>query len=298
MAGTDDHDFGAFLQGIDADISTPTCWPSLTEDRLCQVIGNAILLYADLTAEEMIPSIVRMYAYVVGRVPAERRLLLLNNVALRFSNDEQVPDDKTRHRVDALLPFMAHDPDPRIVSTATLDFAVLRGRTDAPWLGVSQAFSMVNGNVRNPSAILMGLISLGDRRLSPMILQSVLSGDVHLAQEAAKFRPQYVFAAMVELCCDWLEALADGPAELDPGGITFGHVAAALHRLGGLAERMGVADISRCFPPAAPHLGAIEHSRWNRAEYAQQLQSRLRRLADRESAPRIIPEVMMAWGIS
>ena len=196
MSVTPDDDEWKVVRELDADLSDPERWLSLSNDRLCQVIGTAILMYGDLTAEELIPKIERMYPYLVERVPPEQRMLLMRNVISRFSSDEKVPDDATRHRVDAILPFMVREPHPHIASAATMEFCVLRGTTDFPWLGVNQAFGMFEHKgqrgVQNPAAILMGLISLGDRRLSPRILSLLTSADVDVAQEVAKLQTQQV----------------------------------------------------------------------------------------------------------
>jgi hypothetical protein len=299
MTASDQTDSEEFMRGIDDDISDPARWPGLSEDRLCQVIGHAILAYGQFTAEELVPFISRMYPYVAENVSAKRRYQLLQNVTHRFSNEQLVPDDETRHRVDALLPFIAHDPDPRIVSTATLDFALLRASTTHPWLGVSQAFSMFKSpNVTNPPAILQGLIVLGDRRLSPDILELLTTSEMKIVQEVSKFQTQWVFAATVDLCCDWLEAVANGPPDRDPGGSVFGHVAAAIYRLGTRSKESGVSDISRVFPPPGPDEAVVLHGRWTQAEYAPIIGPRLMKLAEEESAPRILPDVLNEWGVT
>ncbi len=287
-----------FIRSLEADLANPGLWPSLSEERICQVIGNAILVYAEFTAEGLIPLVMRMYPYFAERVSAAKRFAVLQNITHRFSNDESVPDDATRQRVDALLPFIANDPDTTIVSTATLDFALLRGRVSNPWIGVDQAFSMFEGGrVKNQPAILIGLVALGDRRLSARILELLKASAPDVAQAVSKFNPSFVFAATVELVCDWLEWLLDASAEQDPRGSTLGHVAASLHRLATLAEDTGVLDISRCFPPASPTESAVENGRWTRAEYARALAPRLQALAVVEREPRILPEVMSAWGL-
>lgn len=301
MIHTMAHSGGAdpmdFIRDIGADISDPSRWPSLSEDRLCHVIGHAILLYAHCTAEELVPYVIRMYPYLVERVPPERRYILLHNITSRFSTEDVVPDDTNRHCVDALLPFIVHDPDPRIVYTATLDFAILRASTTAPWLGVNQAFSMFeDGKVANRPAILRGLIVLGDRRLSPRILSLLTTTDVDVVQEISKFRTQWVFAATVELCCDWLAAVGSGLRDRDPGGSVYGHVAAALYRLGTRAGETGVSDVSRVFPPPAPHEAALSHEQWTQAEYAEVIGPRMQQLARDETAPRIMPSVLAEWG--
>ena len=301
MSVTPDDDERKVVRELDADLSDPERWLSLSNDRLCQVIGTAILMYGDLKAEELIPKIERMYPYFVERVPPERRMLLMRNVISRFSSDEKVPDDATRHRVDAILPFMVREPHPHIASAATMEFCVLRGTTDFPWLGVNQAFGMFEhkgqGGVQNPAAILMGLISLGDRRLSPRILSLLTLADVDVAQEVAKLQTQQVLAAVVDLCCDWLEAVQSGPASGDPGGGTFGCVAAAIFRQGARAEETGVAEISMCFPPPTPEDWSVLHQHYTRAEYAKVVGPRLQSLAEREGGPRILPQTMGAWGV-
>jgi len=298
MGGTDDIDPMEFMRRIDADISDPARWPALSEDRLCQVIGYTILAYAEFRMEQLIPLVIRMYPYLVERVPAERRFTLLQNITNRFSNADMVPDDGIRHQVDALLPFIVHDPDTTIVSTATLDFAVLRGTTAQPGIGFEQALGMFEvGTVENQPAILIGLIALGDRRFSDRILDLLETAPPELAQAVSRFNCSFVFAATVDLVCDWLRALLRASPEQDPGASTFGHVAAALHRLGTKAETTGVRDISRCFPPTSPTASSTEHGRWTRAAYARLLGPRLQALAEEERAPRILPDVMHAWGL-
>ena len=153
------------------------------------------------------------------------------------------------------------------------------------------------GGAQNSAAILMGLISLGDRRLTSGILSMLASADPEVAQEVSKVNTQYVMAAMVDLCCDWLDAVQNGPVSGDPKGATFGHVAAAIYRLGTQAEETGVTEISRCFPPQSPDDWAVAHQRWTRAEYARVVGPRLQSLAEREREPRILPRVMDAWGV-
>jgi len=154
-----------------------------------------------------------------------------------------------------------------------------------------------DGGVQNRAAILIGLIVLGDRRLSQRIFSLLESSPPDLAQAVSKMNCSFVFAATVDLVCDWLLCLMQASPEQDPGASTFGHVASFLYRLGMRADETGVVDISRCFPPTSPIDTAVQHGRWNRAEYARLLGPSLQALAEQESEPRILPDVLKAWGL-
>jgi hypothetical protein len=293
-----DEEFRDFLSALDADLSSPDRWPALSADQLCHVLGSAILTYAAFTLEEMIPKIIRMYRYVVEHVPAERRFTLMRNITARFADADKVPSDAHRRIVDALLPFITHDPAPTVVAAATLDYAVFRGSAENPWNGVYQAFQMFEkGDVANRPAVVHGLIALGDRRLSPKILELAATMGPDLAAEMARFRTGFVTAATVELCCEWLEALLTATPERDPRGSVFGHVGGALARLGIQACEAGVADISRSFPPTSPEDAVVWHNQWTRPQYARLIEPRLQDLARKEHEPRIMPDVMAEWGL-
>jgi hypothetical protein len=100
----------------------------------------------------------------------------------------------------------------------------------------------------------------------------------------------FAYKAVVDFFVEWLERSLDREGE-------FGSVAGTLARLALKAERGIVVDVERKFPANAPD--GREPARilrqWTVAEYGLEIIPRLRALAQRERAPKIIPQVIQAW---
>ncbi len=100
----------------------------------------------------------------------------------------------------------------------------------------------------------------------------------------------FVYAGIVSFYLDWLE---------DADEETFGLVAAALTNMPLTAAAPKVLDIERVFPATASAGGPSVRilGEWSFKEYGRVLEPRFRDLLRRENEPKVLPQVMAAWGI-
>ncbi|HEY0778935.1 MAG TPA: hypothetical protein VGD56_13275 [Gemmatirosa sp.] len=201
--------------------------------------------------------------------------------------------------VAALLPALELDPAHHVVSTAALHLAAVHPATTAadPLGGtrdlVARARASVGaGDEARAVAILSGLLLIADRRVVSLLggcwRDVSSSGREQLVRALEGMR---VFAPLVEWLLDWMD---------DSEGGEFGGVAGIVARLGERARADGVVvETSRALPlwsrPSAE--AAVVVRQWTPAEYAAGLRRRLLQLAADETAPRVMYDVLRAWGI-
>jgi hypothetical protein len=251
-------------------------------DDLRRQLLEDFIAYGSSGDDEVVPDLRERYAAFSGLSDPETRIELLRDVARAVGAGPL--------GIHALFPFIYTDPDPNIISTASLEAALLVLPVDddlmtGPGL-VLRMGAGVDGDTR--AAMLGGLLLLGDGRVlsilrdswrfvppeSRGILMSVWSG--------------YALAPMVEFFLDWLE---DAP-EYDFGGIVH-----ALARIPERAEHPEVLELERSFPVTESVEPFRTVGRWSFEEYGERIAPRLMEVRRRENAPRVTKFALRAWGI-
>ena len=195
----------------------------------------------------------------------------------------------------ALYPFAWIEEDPELISSACLGIAILHGTDggdvlDGPRHVVEMATRGCSEATRS-GYMLRGPLLLGDRRLSPMLREAIAGLSIEGQTALAPAWSGYVYAAMVDLYLDWL-------ASEPPDGV-YGLLAGWLARLPERSVVDTVLDFERKLPVWSEAEGEAVRvvALWTLDDFAERIAPRLRRLAECESEPRVMPVVLEAWGI-
>jgi hypothetical protein len=194
----------------------------------------------------------------------------------------------------ALVPFICLDSDPRLISKAALDYAVLRqpdpdlGEFTGPRM-MLQLASPDSGQPEDRRAgVLQGLVLLGDRRLLPFLdgCWRLLGTEGRSILTSAS--SPHTTAGLIEFYLRWLEQTDD---ESD-----FGGVLGTLCRLPDISADGMVYDIERAFPASLEEPPVRRLQGWTFADYYEIIRPQLGRLIKRESEPKLTPQLALYWG--
>jgi hypothetical protein len=193
--------------------------------------------------------------------------------------------------------FICEDPDSGICSTAVIDWVSAAGLTDGdPMSRVKDVIDMiVRRRAQNVGALFGGLLNLGDPRVCALLVPLRDRLTDFEANEAMRSFTGFIYAATTEFLLDWLEGLKG-----DKKDHRFGIVASGLSLLRTGMQRPEVMTGERPFPwdSVTPE----EQRRMARyipiEEYTERIAPRLRTLERREPEPKLMPQVLEAWGVS
>jgi hypothetical protein len=193
---------------------------------------------------------------------------------------------------EALLHFIAVDPDLQVVANAALKLAGLYPGCDTdPLQGarIVARLTKVHKDVGRNGAILGGLILLGDERLTPLIYDVWNELPPESRTEAVSRRSPFVFRAQVLLLIDLLEQ--------EVNECVYQATARTLGNLALKAQKCGVIDAERVFPAwraSGDPLVVREH--FSRAEFASEILDRLDQLCEAEpGGEKVMPLVGLLW---
>lgn len=263
----------------------PEVYTALDLDDLERLLGYTIAIYGGTRDPELILTLLPLYRYWAGKVAPWSRMNVYREV-LQCVLSGQIS-------AQALLPFLRVDSDSSVVSTATVDLAMLWPiKNDDPLTGPKTIVAMISkGEMENPAGALAGLLLLGDHRVNQLLwdLRDFLENSG--LGVVAGAGSGYLSASTIEFWLKWLEEIVDDP---DKEG-TFGVIAAALTNSVEALEVPMVIEAERNFCPPSPDHGVRVLSQWTLSEYFERMRPRLMALSERESEPKLIPHVIAAW---
>jgi hypothetical protein len=267
----------------------PERWETVDPEVLCQFAYTEILRYEITGDEALVPDLMALYHTVARRASPEQRQRLKDHVSEFL--------EQARGTGNALLPFIYCDPSFGIVSSAALDLAVLMPLVDDdPLTGPKYLRHMAEELTYDQDqrvGLLAGLLALGDSRTLPILHGCWELLDLEHQQQLARTRREQVFASVITVFLDWLDACIesgdDGP---------FGTIAALLSTV--VLYEQEVVDYERKYPVWADDDRPIINvtGRWSIAEYGQIIAPRLRSLYERETEPKVMHHVMHYWGVA
>ena len=259
------------------------------------IILCEILRYGIFNDANMIGPLAQLYEKsVVANYANEKRWELYRHIKGMVENVDSVS-------VNALLPFVAEEPSPGIVSTAVIDFV-----SDGPLTGNDQMsrpkdiIAMIkSGQLKNPGAAFGGLLHLGDSRVCKLLwpIKSLLTEDgVNIA---VKCSTGFLYSASFEFEIDWLEEM-EGNSHYE----LFGIVASGLVLQKRNNKFDGVFTGQRQFPSPKNPTPAEQEQNLKLAkavsieEYTKRIAPRLHALERNEPPPRIMPRVLIEWNLT
>lgn len=280
---------GSWLHELAEFAADPERWATLDEDTLLLLVYQQCLFFAHTRDAGAASALAGLYPHVVARVALRERLALLDRLT------EALEDGNTP--VLALLPFLQHEPEPAAVALAAAAFATLVPLEDDDAMSGPRAvlrLAELAEDEGTRAGLLAGLLTLGDRRVLPLLREGWTALEPAARVRLAALRPAspLAFEAVVEF---WLGALATPDAD----DATRAACAGALAAVATGAVPARVFDVRRRFPLRGPDdREEIEILRENAiAVYARQLEPHLRALAPGVLPPAALPALLSAWGL-
>lgn len=240
--------------------------------------------YGASSDETLIPALQVLYGHAVTYTSTDDRASL----ALLMASQAE----ERALSLNALMPFLFHEPSVPVIAIAALEFARLAEPLDNdPLTGVRYLLAQLPqvSDEATKVGILSGLLRLGDRRvtelLGPCWRDLTMRGRQQLTRTIWSCR----YAPVIEWVLDWLE---------DCEGEEFGMVAGAVARMPAEWGEGRIVEITRPFAgTAAPTAQPEVLAAWSTAEFAERLRPRLLRIAANEAPPRLMHDVLQPWGI-
>jgi hypothetical protein len=257
---------------------------------LDDIVLCEILRYGMYNDAATIPELKQFYCKHFLPVPVERRSQVYGHVAGMVENVDFVSPN-------AFLPFVVGDDDKMIVATAVIDYLSLTPvPADDPMSEVREIIDLIaSGALKNEGAAFGALLHLGDPRVCKLIWPLRDTLDIDSLKDAVNCQTSFISACTVEFYVDWLEGLegdiGDGEFALAAAGL------ASVRRMSGMNE---VFTGLRPFPftktMTAEEIRAIAKP-IPIADYLERIAPRLYALERSEPPPRVVPDVLTAWGL-
>jgi hypothetical protein len=265
----------------------PDRWAHLDDDQLAQLTLFGCLHYGRISDEQDVGPLRQLYQLAAERltIPMRHELLVSVNDAV----------ERGTVNCNAFVPFIHVDPAIGVISSAALNFAMTMPLQDGdPLSGPKHLLSDVV-DVPNRELVrvgtLIGLLLLGDRRVTALLDRCWLTLSREGRTQLAHAYSGFTYAATVEFFLDWLEDAQARDEESE-----FGLVAAAIANARVQPQHPKVLDVERYFAvnvPDAPSSRLIAD--WTFAEYAPLIADRLAAAYHAESEPTILDVVMGVW---
>jgi len=271
-------------------------WAGLNLAETEFVLEDTLRHYGASFDARMIQELFKFYRRYLGMAAVGRRQQLLSRMT------QFISDGHPAHAI-SLLCFISADTDGQITSGAALDLAmVMTPDKGDPLTGPKfVAFHGCGGaraKLGKPAAddegdVAAGLFLLGDMRLLPLLeeIWERLTPGARLRM--IRRRSNLVSAMAVEFLLRRLEA--------DKAEDYHGELGAALHNLPEIASRLPMAvvmDIRRNFGLPAGKEPMELLGRETLAEAFTRIRPRLQALIDRESEPKVLPNVLATWAVA
>lgn len=193
--------------------------------------------------------------------------------------------------IQTLLVFIRRHPDVKVVSSASVDLAMLMPLSDGdPLTGpryLSDLADSLPANGHSQIAVLQGLFLLGDRRTMPLLRRASQSLDAAGHSHLSLDRSGVVYASMVDLFVEWLGAAAEAEDEERFGAVARSFCRLPFDTLEGPWPRE-VLDVERNFPAhvSSPDPGVTILAARSIEEYGTIIAPRLEELARRACGDR------------
>jgi hypothetical protein len=275
----------AYLQQLLSLLRQPDSWPALDPDTLATLVQFLCAGHGQSPSGETLAAIAPLYRVFRERTTTDFRAAAEQSVV------EAVLQGVTS--ADALVPFIVLDDDVTVISSASLDLAVLQqpDQTIGPFTGPLTLLgraSPESGLAEHTRAgILTGLVLLGDRRLLPWLEGCWRWLGPQGRETMTRATSGYASAGLIDFFLGWLEQTDD---EGD-----FGGVLGTMCRMPQIVRDGVVKDIERAFPVTASDDPLRVLQTWTFPEYYEVIRPRLKRIAQRESEPKYTEYVKQYW---
>jgi hypothetical protein len=263
----------------------PSQWPSLTDDELQQALMIQCIYYGGTEDGSRIRPLFTFYQYAMDRIPAEARMQMALYISNLIENHQGVGSL-------GLMMFIAADNDFGIISTAAMNLAVLKKPENGDSLHgptfVISTMMMGTDDPETRSAIMAGILLLGDKRLLPLLDNAWDQISEEARVKLATARSGFVTEALIEF---WINCL-----EKECSENVVGAVIAALAKMATISDLPFVVDVERSFPSYSDLENPIRRIRQTSfRDYLDEILPRLEAIRARESEPQLIPTIYAVW---
>ena len=283
--------FQEHIDNVIAGLRDHDHWLSLAKDELLHLLYHGLCTYG-MTNDESV---------ILYLMPLYRRAMEIADGAERMELYVAVKSEAEQFHVslNALLPFLLVETDDAIVSTATIDIAMIgRPSDDDPLSWPVELVSYIErGSPNNRGAVFAGLVLLGDRRVNVLLNEVKWTLTTEEINMVARRRSGFPWLASFEFWLAWCEELM----ELRLGeSAAFGGCASALALLVRDAQTQPFMDIKRNFGYMCHGEGAMPAELLERIptkQVGQRFSDRLYALEAREEAPKVMSHVLVQYGL-
>jgi hypothetical protein len=266
-------------------LEQPDEWDSLDPDTLTLLAFVRFTRNGSSAVKADSADLRRLYQVLLQRLSPHERLNLKHKVC-QYATEGHTG-------VYALLPFLEHDSDRTVLSSATIDWAMLMPRVNGdPLTGPRHLMHLYEHSAANTAlrlGLMTGLVLLGDERLLPLLKGRWRDFARDDRNRLAASSSGFVMTLQIEFLLDWLEN-TDNHADV-------GAIAGAMCQMPGISQVGHVLRVQRCFPASdaseGDEISLLE--RWTFAEYATRIEPRLSSLIAKEAYQQVIPEILAAW---
>ncbi len=266
-------------------------WALLDGEELLQLLHRGLSAYGATNDESLVRLLMPVYMHVMEST----------DTAARFETYAAIKHEVEQGyaSMNALLPFLLVDQDTTIVSSATVDVAMI-GRPakddELTWPRTIVSY-LQQGMGENRGAVFGGLVSLGDRRVNALldaVKWTLTDTEVNAALRCWTGFPTL---AAFEFWLIWLEELmAKGRGE----SAVYGACASALPLILERTHVEYVADIERNFGYMhfGAHIPSTRITGWfSVSDVGARFAERLYALEAREQPPKLMSYVLSRYGL-
>jgi hypothetical protein len=290
-AVTADTSFQDHINTVIAELGDRDHWASLDRKDLLLLLYHGVCTYGVTNDESMVLLLMPVYNRGMEILDGTDRMELYKAVKCEV---ESFPVS-----LNAFLPFLLVETDGAIVSTATIDTAMIgRPYQDDSVSWPKELVSYIKrGSPANRGAVFGGLLLLGDRRVTALLNEVKWTLTPEEIKTTATRSSGYAYLAAFEFWLSWCEELM-GLGLGETG--TFGDCASALVLMAKNMQTQAFLDIKRNFgylhvdenAEPAELLGELSVEQVG-ARYADRLYA----LEAREQAPKVISHVLLQYGL-
>ena len=266
-------------------------WALLDGEELLQLLHRGLSAYGATNDESLVRLLMPVYMHAMETT----------DTAARFETYSAIKHEVEQGYVsmNALLPFLLVDQDTTIVSSATVDIAMI-GRP-ATNDGLAWPRTIVSylqqGMGENRGAVFGGLVSLGDRRVNTLLDEVKWTLTDTEVNAALRCWTGFPTLAAFEFWLNWLEELmGKGQGE----SAVYGTCASALPLILERTHVEYIADIERNFGymHAGDNMPSMHINGWlSVSEVGARFAERLYALEAREQPPKLISYVLTRYGL-